>query len=129
MRREDVDAFEKLVAQLQSLQAELGALAKKSPKDAVNTFKLKFINATIQQCNDLLGEKYRPFSEFDVFSPDDLPSNSDVTFIISQYLECAEKYRADNIFMRHAWWWWVIEGEMEDRPSCRTAPPRKIENR
>ena len=101
-------------------------LAKKSPNDAVNAFKLKFINSTLGRCNDFLGKKYRPFPDFTTFGEGDLPSNSDVTFIISQYIECAEKLRSDNIVSHYSHWFWVIEGEEKDARSTRTGPPRKL---
>jgi hypothetical protein len=124
MNRAAVDSFEKLVAQLGSLHAELTMLVRKSPKDAVNEFKLKFINLILAQCNSLFGKANRPFAEFETFSTDSLPSNSDVTFIISQYIECAEKFRADNIKMFGGTWWWRID--REERPTVRTGPPKKI---
>jgi hypothetical protein len=126
MKQADVHIFEKLTAQLESLHSELTMLAKKSPNDAVNTFKLKFVNSTLVECNKFFGVKNRPFAEFETFSPEDMPSNSDVTFIISQYIECAEKFRADNIRRDRVHWWWRIEGENEDRPTIQTAPPKKI---
>jgi hypothetical protein len=45
--REDIERLEKLIGQLRGLHQEVGALAKKSPKDAVNAFKLKLINEVI----------------------------------------------------------------------------------
>ena len=54
MKRADVDIFEKLTAQLGSLYQEISTLAKKSPNNAINTFKLKFVNGTLSQCNKLL---------------------------------------------------------------------------
>ena len=96
-------------------------LARKSPKDAVNSFKLKFINSVL---NNLFGSKNKPFEEFEIFSDDELPTNSDATFIISQYIECAEKFRADNIRQSRGMWWWRIEGK--SRPTIRTAAPKKI---
>ncbi len=125
MDRADVDLFEKLVAQLNGFYQELSILVKKSQNDAVNLFKLKFINGVLRQCNDLLGENYRPFPDFEVFSSDDLPSNSDVTFIISQYIECAEKFRADNIKQAGIWWIWDLD-EDDDDDKIRTAPPKKL---
>lgn len=124
MTQAEVSIFEKLLVQLESLHSELTILAKKSPNDAVNTFKLKLINSTLQQCNDFFGEKNRPFAEFKTFSMDDMPSNSDATFILSQYIECAEKFRADNVMPFGGVWWWRIENE--DQPTIRTAVPKKI---
>ena len=128
MKCADVDIFEKLVAQLGSLYQEMSALAKKSPSDAINTFKLQFVNGCLAKCNEFLGQRYRPFSEFEVFSSDDMPSNSDVTFILSQYIACAEKLRADNIYQRFSSWYWNIEGaDPEDKEGrIETTPPKKL---
>ena len=128
MKRADVDIVEKLMAQLGSLYQEMSALAKKSPKDAINTFKLQFVNGCLAKCNEFLGQQYRPFSEFEVFSSDDMPSNSDVTFILSQYIACTEKLRADNIYQRHRSWYWNIEGVDPERGKgqIETPPPKKL---
>jgi hypothetical protein len=124
MKRADVDTFEKLVGQLNSIYREITALSRKSSNDSVNKFKLKFVNVTIEQCNQFLGTQYRPFAEFTVFSEDDIPSNSDVSFVISQYLECAEKFRADHI-QQDEWkgWLWKLDRE---EGKLKTAPPKKL---
>src|SRR6266567_8821570 len=116
MKRTNVDVFEKLTAQLESVHSELSMLARKSPNDAVNVFKLKFVNSTLEQCNNLFGDKYRPFPDFETFGMDDVPSNSDVTFMVSQYIECGEKFRSDNILARGGVWWWKLDGESENAP-------------
>ena len=125
MDRSDIDIFEKLVAQLSSIHQEMSVLAKRAPNDAVNAFKIKLINAAISRSNELLGERCRPFSDFTSFSAEDLPSNSDVTFIVSQYLECAEKFRSDNIADNGMGdWYWITK---ENPYSLPTAPPKKLE--
>ena len=128
MKRAEVDMFEKLMAQLGSLYQEMSALAKKSPKDAINTFKLRFVNGSLARCNEFLGQRYRPFSEFEVFSSDEIPSNSDVAFILSQYIACAEELRADNIYQWDGNWYWDIDGvKPEDREGrIATPPPKKL---
>ena len=128
MKRADVDIFEKMTAQLGSLHQEISALAKKSPNDAINTFKLQFVNGTLARCNEFLDEQYRPFSEFEVFSSEDIPSNSDVTFILSQYIACSEELRADNIYQRYERWYWNIDGvDPEDSEGqIETSPPKKL---
>lgn len=124
MKRSDVDELEKLMGQLKSIHAEVSALAKKSPNDAVNTFKIKFINTSVSNCNKFLGETYKPFDDFDVFDIDDVPSNSDVTFIISQFLEALEKYRADNIRYDMGRWYFKLEDTKEE---IQTAMPIKLQ--
>jgi hypothetical protein len=123
MKRTDVDEFDKLSGQLESLHQEMSMLAKKSPNDAVNAFKIKLVNTTIDRCNKLFGAKYKPFAEFDLFQTDELPSNSDVTFIVSQYIECAEKFRADNISPEAGLWYWKLDGGKE---KIRTLPPKRL---
>src|SRR6266581_2097575 len=102
--REKADRLEKLMGQLDGIHSELSALAKKTPNDAVNTFKLKFVNAVLTQCNEMLGEDYRPIGDFNEFNPDDVPSNSDVTFVASQYLQALEKLRSDNVKFDFGYW-------------------------
>ena len=130
MKRDDVHSFEKLAVQLGSLYQEMSTLTKKSPNDGVNPFKLQLINKTLEKCNEFLGMDYRPFAEFEVFLSDDMPSNSDVTLILSQYIECAEKLRADNIYQDAYWYWNIEDVDPEDKEGrIRTTPPKKFAGR
>lgn len=115
MNSTDVDKFEKLAGQLVGLYEEMSLLSKKNPNDAVNKFKLKFINRQISESNDFLSDKYRPFDNFDIFSEDDIPQNSDIVFILSQYLQCMEKLRSDNVTPRNGTWYWYVKGGINDR--------------
>lgn len=125
--KEDVEQLEKLIGQLQGLYAEIGTLAKKNPSDGVNTFKLKFINRVLAMGNVVLGEKYKPFDEFDQFDSDDAPSTSDVTMVIAQYMEEAERFRSDNVVHStvngNFGWHYVVAGKASD---IRSGPPTKI---
>jgi hypothetical protein len=109
-----LDAFEKLVGQIQSLYDELSVLSKKKPSDAVSEFKMGFVNLLLVESNELLGVGYAPFERFTEFDLDDVPQNSDVVFMLAQYLQCFEKLRADNVVMRGGSWYWAIAAEEED---------------
>jgi hypothetical protein len=126
MKKMNVDLFEKIDAQLQALLGELGQLAKKSPDNAVNKFKLKFINSILVNANTLLGDKYRPFADFEVFDEDELPTNSDAALVVAQYINCMEKLRSDNIHQDAGYWVWRVDDGTND---IRTAPPKKLERR
>ena len=132
MNREKLDLFEKLVGQMQSTYDEMSILSRKSPKDAVNKFKLQFVNRLLRESNEFLGHAYLPFDDFTEFDEDDIPLNSDVVFIISQYLQCFEKLRADNVDMMHGTWWWKLEagkGESPDEDGyvrVRTIAPKRL---
>ena len=115
----DISNFEKNQVQMESLHAEMSALAKKSPNDAVNKFKLNFINSIIIEANKILASKYLPFNDFEKFNEEEVPTNSDVIIILGQYLNCLERLRNDNIEQRVGRWYWNATG-------VRTANPVKI---
>jgi len=131
MKTEDVNKFEKVQSQFEGLLDEVTALARKSPNDGVNKFKLKFINEILSSGNKILGKAYKPLDTFEQFDEDDLPSNSDVTFILSQYLNCFEKLRADNIQRSREYdgqkyfyeWFWIVDMKIS---AIKTSPPKKI---
>src|SRR5438046_1221946 len=106
--RERVDALEILVGQLNGVHAELSALSKKSPSDAVNKFKLKLVNSILKTANSLLGLEYKAVADFDVFDTDVVPSNSDVTFVIALYMEAVEKFRCDHIKGDLGYWFYNL---------------------
>lgn len=105
MKKEEVESFEKLHIQIKGIYAELGILSKKSPDGVINKFKLKFVNQLLKESNLILGENYRPFSDFDFFNDDDLPTNSDVVLVISQYIKCLERLKNDNTYWDGSYFW------------------------
>lgn len=114
MKKEDIDIFEKLHFQIQNIYSELGILSKKSPDGAINKFKLKFVNQLLAQANYLLVEKYKPFVDFDLFQEEDIPTNSDVVLVVSQYIQCLEKIKIDNIRILSGNWYWIIPNSNEE---------------
>lgn len=134
MNRDSVDIFEKLSGQLISVYEEVSLLSKKSPNDAVNKFKLNFVNKLISESNEYLSSKYKPFEDFNCFNEDDVPQNSDVVFILSQYLQCFEKLRSDNVIIQHGAWYWRVEGGGDEKTDengmvlIRTVKPKKLKD-
>lgn len=134
MNKSDVDVFEKLSGQLLSVYEEISLLSKKNPNDAVNKFKLKFVNKLIDDSNEFLDAKYRPFDDFESFDEDDVPQNSDVVFILSQYIQCYEKLRADNVVVGVGGWYWQVKGGKDDRVDeegmmkIKTVKPKKLKD-
>jgi hypothetical protein len=122
--REEIDVFERLQAQLKGFYDEMQTLVKKSPNDGVNTFKLGLINKALVPANDFLGADRIPFDDFSQFDKDAMPSNSDVLMVLSQYLNCLDKIRADNVVLKYRSWFWLVDGVESD---IRTGPPKKID--
>ena len=123
LTKESVEKLEKVAGQIDGLHREITALARKSPNDAVNKFKLKFINVALREANGVLGDSYKPVDGFEAFEEDEVPTNSDVTFILAQYAEELERFRADNIRRDTGLWMYHLQGSAD---KIRTAPPKKI---
>ena len=90
-----MDNFQKVATQLNAAYEEFSSLSKKTPNDQVNKFKLKFINEILANANEHLKKSYKPFQDFELFDENDLPTASDVVFILKQYSECLNKKRID----------------------------------
>lgn len=109
MTEEHVRRYEKVIGQLEGAFSEIAALARKKPDDGVNRFKLDLVNRILAAANDLLGEGGRPFAHFEQFDPDEVPQNSDVVFVLSQYQECLEHLRSQNIDREMGRWVWFVD--------------------
>lgn len=109
--KEDIELLEKLIGQINGAHKELAILAKKSPNDSLNKFKLELVNQLLSTANNLLGEKYKPFEGFDLFNGDDVPTTSDATMVLSQYMEEIERFRSDNVIYHDYKWWYRIDGK------------------
>jgi len=122
MTKEDVIKFRKTKSQLNDWYKEIGVLSKKSPNDAVNRFKLNFINQSLKEANELLGSKYKPYADFDVFKEDEIPTTSDVVMILGLYMSALERLKSANIEIRESQseWilghqpYWIIDGKVSD---------------
>lgn len=126
MKLKEIGDFEALQGRVESFHLELGGLAKKSPNDALNKFKLSMTNALLEELNRFLSKSDRPIKGFEQFEESSMPSNSDVLIVLSQYLSALEKLRSDNVFMFRGFWYWRAEDEDTERPTVRTFAPKKL---
>ena len=76
----------KVLDQVRTLKYEFKALSAKKPNDMVNEFKVKYVNQTLTDANAVLGDD-KPYKNFELFSDEELPTNSDVLIILSLYLD------------------------------------------
>jgi hypothetical protein len=123
--REDIDKLERLIGLLEGVHSEFSALSKKSPTDGVNKFKLKLVNEVVREANGFLGDTYRPSVGFEEFNVDDVPSNSDVSFVIALYLQAVERFRADHLIQEHGLWY--FNTTKADR--VRSGAPAKVQHK
>ena len=110
----EVDAFIKLLIQAEKVLKDFFELSKKKPNDAVNKFKLRFVNTILEQANNILDKANKPFDSFNTFNEDDVPTNSDVVLILSQYLGCLRKFGRDSTQYHDYDHYWLINGKRSD---------------
>lgn len=110
--KESLRRFEKTEAQLEGFFEEIGNLSKKKPDDAVNPFKLGFINQMLERANELLGDDYRPFLNFTTFDVEaTVPTTSDVVTMLSQYLRSMDKFRKDHTYRELSSYYWNVRDD------------------
>ena len=125
MNRDQIDNFQRMLPKLQAFHSEFEGLTKKAANSALNAFKLRIVNQAIADANDVLGVELLPIHDFSKFDDSELPSNSDVSMVLAQYLEAMEVLRAKNIeHDTFGGWHWTTEGGEFD-PDMQTAPPRR----
>jgi hypothetical protein len=114
MNAEQVEQFRKMAAQLDALHQEASAASKKHPDKPVSKFKVDLANAVLAAAKTVLGNS-SPTLSFEKFDADDLPTNSDLSFVVSQFVECAEKVKVQNITRYHnGVWYWKVNGSMSE---------------
>ncbi len=117
--KEEVEAFLKVLLQAMEVLKDFLELSKKKPNDAVNKFKLGFVNTILEQANSILVNGNKPFASFNTFSEEDIPTNSDVVLILSQYVGCLKKFGRDNTRLDDddfipPKYFWVIKGRRSE---------------
>ena len=110
---EEVQGFERLERQLHSMLTEISELSKKRPNDGLNKFKLKFVNVLLESMNGILGEQ-KPFQGFETFDENDIPTNSDVVVMLSQYAAAVYQFRQEHTVYRDYKWWRPLPGKQDD---------------
>lgn len=122
MTKEQIEIFEKTFAQLCGLYDDITILVKKNPNDVMNIFKLRNINKVISSVNEIVGDT-KPFEDFDGFDVEgDMPTNSDVTMLLGQYIKCMELVKKNNTHMEWGHWYWDIDGSKKSSEIQTSAP-------
>lgn len=118
----EVRQYEAVVNQLRALAEQFKGQTSKKPDSPINKFKLSVVNEKLAAANKLLQGEFKPLDSFEEFSDADLPTNSDVSLVLSAYLSSLERWRSARVLRPagdHKWYWRtpgdsVIEG---DRPT------------
>ena len=78
---------------LKAMYAEFKELSKKKPEGAVSKAKIGVVNRLLEKGREVLkGEDSLSF--LDLLDEDDVPQNSDVVLMLSQYVAAMEQFHA-----------------------------------
>jgi len=88
----NIEDYSLLKDMLHAQRQEFGLLSKKKSDGPLNKMKIKIVNRVLEPLNELL--KNEPSHKFlDVLNEDEMPTNSDIVLIVSQYEEALQKFK------------------------------------
>jgi len=86
-------AWETAKPLLDAMYNEFKELSKKKPDEAVSRGKIAVVNRLLEKCRETLnGEDSLAF--LDLLDEDNVPQNSDVVLMLSQYVAAMETFRS-----------------------------------
>ncbi len=91
--KEKVEIYITIAPLLEAMFNEFKELSKKKPDGAVNKNKIKIVNRLLVKCKDLLQDE-NVIDYLDIIDEDDVPQNSDIVLMLSQYNAAMEQYLA-----------------------------------
>jgi hypothetical protein len=97
---------------LDAMYVEFKELSKKKPEGVVSKAKIKIINRLLSRCREVLKDEMT-IEYLDLLEEDDVPQNSDVVLMLSQYTAAMGKYY-HTFYRRGAYGFaWAIEGDYD----------------
>lgn len=88
----DIENYKLLKLMLESQRIEFNKLSSKKPTEQLNKTKIKMVNRVLEPLKELFKNE-DSFQFLDILSEDDMPINSDVVLIISQYETAIEEFK------------------------------------
>ena len=90
---QNIEEYNLLVDMLHSQRIEFDLLSRKKTDGQLNPMKIKMINRVLEPLNELF--KHEDSYKFlDTLNEEDMPTNSDVVLIISQYETAIIKFKS-----------------------------------
>jgi hypothetical protein len=78
---------------LTAMYSEFKELSKRRPNDAVSVAKIKVVNRLIDKCHGIL-DKEASVEYLDLLDEDNVPLNSDVVLMLSQFVAAMKQFRS-----------------------------------
>lgn len=90
---EKVKLYEVTRPLLDAMYSEFKEFSKKKPDGAVSKAKMKVVNRLLVKCQEVL-ESEASIAYLDILDEDDVPQNSDVVLMLSQYVAAMRQFRS-----------------------------------
>ncbi|MBP5540232.1 MAG: hypothetical protein J6X88_01155 [Bacteroidales bacterium] len=92
---EQIKVYETISPLLKAAFDEVKEFSKKKQEELLNVKKVKMINRLLEKAKDVLKSE-SSYDFLDVLDENELPSNSDVVLIMSQYISAMNSFRHDH---------------------------------
>jgi len=111
MDTNQANEFDKLENQLFGLNNEICKISNKKPNDEINQFKVKILNDLLTEINQLFENANIQITKFPLFIDEELPTYSDINFVLSQFLEKMDYFRFQNTIDQFGIVYWNFENK------------------
>lgn len=91
--RDKAEAWETAMPLLQAMFDEFRELSKKKPDGAVGKPKIAVVNRLLGKCRGVVQDE-DTFPFLDLLNEDEIPQNSDVVLMLSQYMAALKTFRS-----------------------------------
>jgi hypothetical protein len=89
--KEKVEIYEAIAPLLEAMFTEFKEFSKRKPEGVVNKNKIKIVNRLLVKFKDVLQDEVA-IKYLDLIDDDDVPQNSDIVLMLSQYNAAMEQY-------------------------------------
>lgn len=90
--KKKAELHEVVMPLLQAMYAEFKEFSKKKPDAVLSKSKVQVVNRLLEKCREVL-ESESSLQFLDCLDGDDLPLNSDVILMLSQYVAAMEQFK------------------------------------
>ena len=111
--QEKVDLWDVTTPLLKAMFQQFMELSKKKPEAALNKSKVAMVNRLLEKCREVLADEMS-LQFLDLLDGEQLPQNSDVVLVLSQYDSAMKQFRQDHTRSKGYDRVWDVEDETKD---------------
>lgn len=105
---EKAGLYEVMMPLLQAMYSEFKEFSKKKPEEVVSKAKIKVVNRLLTRCQSVLGAE-ASIDYLDLPDEDDVPQNSDVVLMLSQYVAAMNQFHSTYYKWDGTEWRWFAK--------------------